>query len=403
MKHTFFLTVLFFLCFLLGCLLGGGLQAKAEGLNEQNNQPYDFVFAKGLRSMPDLHIAMASDKVLYADVSRLKRHTFEDFLNTRLDLEGDVENILFRWAGVSNIDQSARGPNIDARALALLEQINRKSFVQTGEGAEGEVNPMFWASVGLQQAYHIVFSQYFSLIMGQSAARDLFTGSIGYTAEEFGRLTGITGIEASAIAKVTSAARALDDDEKKYFLWGRVLRVIDDTINIAYLNNDQKALLYYAVTQSGIDWETAFERMDYLHPRDMRGSFYAENVLGMTVKDCNLVKLFDEARKRSSAREIIINNLVTKLLGKCATSEETALELFRKNGFDSQDVTSDYNQREMFGNRTPYERVYIASNITKKNRLLAFLMIPYDLYFAQLYVRNGRVEWATGIVNRPQN
>lgn len=404
MKRTFFLTALFFSCFLAEFFSGGILPSLAETPNGQGvNPPYDFVFAKGIRSIPDLHTAMASDKVLYADVARLKKHTFEDFLNIELDLEGEVENILFRWTGVSNIDPSSRGPNIDARALAILEKITRKPFVQTGEGAEGEVNPMFWAAAGLQQAYHIVFSQYFSLIMGQSAARALFTGNIGYTAEEFGRLSGITGIEPTAIAKVTSAARALDDDEKKYFLWGRVLRVINDTINIAYLSDDQKALLYYAVTQSGINWETAIERMDYLHPRDIRGSSYAENVLGMAVEDCNLVNLFHEARKRSSAREIIINNLLTKLIMKCSTSEETALELFRKNGFDFHDVTSSYNQREIFGNRTPYERVYVAQNITIKNHLLALLMLPYDLYFSQLYVRNGRVEWATGIVNRPYN
>ncbi|MBI2233608.1 MAG: hypothetical protein HYU57_01130, partial [Micavibrio aeruginosavorus] len=251
-----------------------------------------------------------------------------------------------------------------------------------------------------QQAYYTLFSHQFSFILGQGPARALFTGNIQYKKTGDGGLTGITGISPDAVAKIASAASALQSAQDKYFLWERALRVIDNAIGITQLSKDQQSLLYYAVTRSGVDWETAYSRIDYLHPRDMAGSSFAEKTLGMTVRDCNLMNLFAEARKRSNARQVVINSLATQLISQCAEDEKSALSFFSKNGFFVQDATNQYDQREDFGNRVLYDRVYYASKLTKKNQFLSFLMLPYDGYYAQLFVRSGHVEWIAAYAQR---
>lgn len=358
----------------------------------------DFIFVKGHGSFPDLDIAMMSDPSLYVSVANLKKRTFEDFINIRVDIEGEVENILFQWAGVTGMNPSARGPNIDARALTVLEKFTDRPFVQ--EGAGGEIAPLFWAASSLQQGYYNLFSYQSSFMLGQGPARALFTGNIRYKKTGDGGLTGMTGINPDAVTKIVSAASALQSAEDKYFLWERVLRVIDNTIGITRLSKDQQSLLYFAVKRSGVDWETVYDRIDYLHPRDMVGSSFAEKTLGMTVRDCDLMNLYAEARKRSDTRQVVINSLATKLISQCAEDEKSAVSFLTRNGFLVQDATSQHDQHEDFGNRVLYDRIYYASKLTKKNQILSFLMLPYDGYYAQLFVRNGRVEWVAAYAQR---
>jgi hypothetical protein len=107
-----------------------------------------------------------------------------------------------------------------------------------------------------------------------------------------------------------------------------------------------------------------------------------------------------EARKRSAARQVVFNSLAEKLISRCTEDEKSALILLSNDGFLVQDATSQHNQHQDFDNNVLYERIYYASKITKMNKLKAFLMLPNDGYYVQLFIRNGRVDWVTSYVQR---
>ncbi|WP_435640268.1 hypothetical protein [Micavibrio aeruginosavorus] len=341
---------------------------------------------------------MLSNKKLYDAVVHLRSLGFSDFIDPDQNIEGMVDAIIFEWAGVADMDPGARGPNIDARRLAVLELLTGKAFVQTGAG--GEVNPLFWGAESLNQGYHIMFSSYFAFMLSQSAARDLFTGTVLYDDIGDGGVRGITGLDQDALSRLTRAVKSLPD-KKKNLIWLRALMVIDDAVAINNLSRDDQALLYDAVLQTGADWDHLMEELNSPHPRDIAGSFYAENVLGLRVDDCDLLPLFTEARKRDQSRQIVMNSLMTHFVEKCAPDEKSALALFRNNGFMLRDVTSIYNQREVFGKRRPYDKIVYASKIPAKEKIRGYAMLPYDGYNVNLFIRDGKVDWASAHIQRP--
>ena len=73
---------------------------------------------RGFGTVKDMRLAMTGDSVLEGLVG-----DFATSLTTDLDvLRGDVETILYRWAGVQEVTATALGSNgFDARKLAFLE------------------------------------------------------------------------------------------------------------------------------------------------------------------------------------------------------------------------------------------------------------------------------------------
>jgi Ca2+-binding RTX toxin-like protein len=87
---------------------------------------------RGYGNIPALHIAMTENpnlKLLVSELSGLKPSEFHS-LQTR------IMAILYEWAGVSSIDESARaaagGTNIEARKVAFVEQVTGQEFKQLG-------------------------------------------------------------------------------------------------------------------------------------------------------------------------------------------------------------------------------------------------------------------------------
>ncbi|QCD51747.1 calcium-binding protein [Campylobacter sp. RM16192] len=87
----------------------------------------------GFGNLYNLRSAMSKDAKL-ADMIK------EYVTLSEKEKEKRLESILFRWAGVENIDKSSRGANIDARILGVYERVTGKPFLQFGN------NPNPWAN-----------------------------------------------------------------------------------------------------------------------------------------------------------------------------------------------------------------------------------------------------------------
>ena len=102
----------------------------------------DIAISNDIRALPEVHgfgnlynlrSAMSKDSKLAGMI--------KEYMSLSSDAKQDkLDEVLFRWAQVEDIDKTSRGENIDARILGAYEKITGKPFLQFGN------NPNPWAS-----------------------------------------------------------------------------------------------------------------------------------------------------------------------------------------------------------------------------------------------------------------
>lgn len=107
----------------------------------------------GNGDLPFLHASMYDDPVLKQYVEDFAaRDSYDIFLNYD-QTNQDIERILFRWAGVDNIDPDSRGWFINARALRFTEKFLANPFHQI----KYYHNPMPYGAYGLKGTWEAMF------------------------------------------------------------------------------------------------------------------------------------------------------------------------------------------------------------------------------------------------------
>ena len=122
------------------------------------NMPY----LKGSGNMTDLHIAMSQNDKLKALVEQFIANPLEASKNNLL------EDILFTWAGVENVNPTLRGNQFDARKVAFLEVITGEKFNNTN------LNSLPEKRAALQKEYQEYYDFSLARLMIQTAYQDEF-------------------------------------------------------------------------------------------------------------------------------------------------------------------------------------------------------------------------------------
>tara|TARA_R110002111_G_scaffold236693_1_gene298033 strand:+ start:995 stop:4153 length:3159 start_codon:yes stop_codon:yes gene_type:complete len=132
---------------------------------------------RGFGNLPDLHIAMSLDETLLDMVQEVAVADKETLLNTTFDLQGNIENILFRWAGVDGIAPNSRGNSIsDARKLEFLEELLVEDFI----GLEDNADPGSGQSQLLESAFATVLNHTTVAFFLQSDGKSLLPAEASY-------------------------------------------------------------------------------------------------------------------------------------------------------------------------------------------------------------------------------
>ncbi|MBM4329357.1 MAG: hypothetical protein FJ118_19610 [Deltaproteobacteria bacterium] len=120
---------------------------------------------QGYGNVYDLHEAMARDTS--GDLASL----VEQFVGTAESPSRStlVDQILFKWTGTDGINPGCRGPNIDARKLAVLEKFFGQSFV----GSNG-TSPTYESSILLNESYRVVYEMTYGQLMVQTHLAELY-------------------------------------------------------------------------------------------------------------------------------------------------------------------------------------------------------------------------------------
>jgi Ca2+-binding RTX toxin-like protein len=161
-------------------------------------------FMIGSGTTSNLDVAMARDPALEEMV-----RAFAALRVDQVDEIADrVEQILFRWTGADQIAEDARGPNINARWLHVLEQISGSAFEQARVGA----NPRGDAANILIPEYQEIFSNTLASLLGQTElGQTLFPGlrfeaGAFFTLEEGQSLQGLITAAAQHAPETHQAA-----------------------------------------------------------------------------------------------------------------------------------------------------------------------------------------------------
>ncbi|MBX9258609.1 calcium-binding protein [Desmonostoc muscorum CCALA 125] len=120
---------------------------------------------RGFGQLPNLNIAMSLDKDLLAEMRELVQLDDQNLEQ----VYGQVEDLLFKWAGVEDIDPNSRSEFFDARKQAFLEKFFQQPI-------DFEITRL-GHTLGLRQSWADISNSFISLLAAQSFMRDIFSES----------------------------------------------------------------------------------------------------------------------------------------------------------------------------------------------------------------------------------
>ena len=218
---------------------------------------------KGYGGLKDLHIAASADNdetdpdSLMAKLIDLSDGlTFEDALSNWDGVKAHVEQILFRWAGIEDIDPASRGEFVDAQHMAFYEAFRGFDFSQYGQE-----NPLIEAGQYTEAVYDFLLEYHTIVLVAQITGEDIFADSRYdlYTGTVTGDLTltqsGIDAIEAEAVSSGDSVS-----------VWTHFAQFLGYTKGLDNISTDELLMLDTAVTDTGEasldDWSDVITRMN---------------------------------------------------------------------------------------------------------------------------------------------
>lgn len=202
---------------------------------------------KGSGDLSDLHIQMSLDNSgtgnLLDLMSSFANKTSADYFTTNSTiLDQDIENILFRWAGVDGIDPNSRGEFVDARKIAFVEAYNGNEFTQYNI-PEPRIN----AGSIMNQTFDYIADVIKMQIIFQSTSTE-FYGNSGVYAVETGKIEGELSLSQSGIDLIESLATASATPETE---WVNFVQFLGYSVGIANLTAADITALDAAIAISG--------------------------------------------------------------------------------------------------------------------------------------------------------
>lgn len=256
-----------------------------------DNIPLDIaaLFTANLRGygvLPDLYISASMDNDLGDPDSLLSLLTTfsEKSLNELFVDDGSIieetRAILFRWAGVEDVDPASRGAYVDARELEFLEALVGQDYLQLGAQPNPGVAAAYWLNAAFDMALNAISAR----LIAQSAAHVLFEGDASYNpaADSF---DGITGFNQDVLDSLIAQSLDPYTVTDKTAFWMQVVNVVDQTVGVANLTAGELQKLEDALSASDLTLTTdqVLERIQWA--LDTNFGTVGDNLLGTSSDD----------------------------------------------------------------------------------------------------------------------
>lgn len=128
---------------------------------------------RGYGNMADLHIAMSANEDLLDMVAALATKSAADLFASNFDLRTALTDIMYEWAGVTDMDPDSRGTALDARMVSFLEKLNSLYF---GNDPESIVAGL--AGTQMREAWNTAFTMVATHFLAQSGMNALLGNPI---------------------------------------------------------------------------------------------------------------------------------------------------------------------------------------------------------------------------------
>ncbi len=131
---------------------------------------------RGFGDVKDLHIAMSMDETLLGMVQDIAVEASALLFGSAFGIQGKIEDLMYRWAGVDGVDPASRGGSFDARKLEFLEKYTGSDYLQGGINSD----PGSGAASALEITFNRIYSHVLTGILVQSGGSDFLETGLSY-------------------------------------------------------------------------------------------------------------------------------------------------------------------------------------------------------------------------------
>ncbi|MGD1892651.1 MAG: calcium-binding protein [Cyclobacteriaceae bacterium] len=197
---------------------------------------------RGYGDVPDLHIAMSLDETLLTMVQNVAAADTATLFDPTFDLEGQIKDILFRWAGIEDVDQFEHGPYVDVREQLFLEAVTASEFDNNGSNV-----PEIWQALVLKNGFDDAYDALSTRIVAQSTGDDLFTQVATYNSLT-DTFDGAFALDLNAVDTTITGLNLSGDDLEH--AWNNMIRLVDNTVGVNNLSAADQTALDTSITNS---------------------------------------------------------------------------------------------------------------------------------------------------------
>jgi Ca2+-binding RTX toxin-like protein len=236
---------------------------------------------RGYGTLPDLTIAMSQDSDLKDMVVDLAENfTLASFADASA-LKSSITDILYAWAGVSDVDPNGRGINVDGQHLAFLEHLIGTDFLQYGSTPD----PYPTAGALLETSYQDAYNMFSADLLLQVGAASLFADTVTFNPAT-GLPSGDTALSQTAIADLVDVAPAPGAGNLAF--WEAIGRFIDSVGGLSNLTVSETSWLDDAVnaSDSSLHWSDVVHAIELDTPGStLNGTSGADALSGTSFND----------------------------------------------------------------------------------------------------------------------
>jgi len=247
--------------------------------------------ARGYGQIADLHIAMSLDEDLLDDVADFAlERSFEELFTENADVRGEIESIMFGWAGLDPTDL----PDFNFSHHGVFEAYKEYNFLRKFMGIDSDhVGTWFdlspnlpWLSEGVPamwESYNNVLNGFSTRMIFQVGGSALFEEGVTYNpyTDEFESDTAIR-LSQDAVDDIEAALASHPDVQS---VWRALALFIEGTMGLSNLNGTEEGWLDDAVdatTSGALGWD---DIIDTLSPISQNGTSGADTLYGTEYDD----------------------------------------------------------------------------------------------------------------------
>ena len=200
------------------------VNSRAGGNLPFDPDSYGLPQLRGYGQLADLRTAMSQDAKLQKLVAEVAGLNAGQVFGADVDILDKMQTILFRWAGVENIDPASRGTYVDARQVGFVEVFTDRPFLQ-----HGRPNPAPEAGRTLTNAFETALYEMLTRVLVQTVGERLFKGSPEYDWQS-DSFTSPLKLDMSGLG--TLARNYQNKGADMAFVWTELVRLIDTAVGI---------------------------------------------------------------------------------------------------------------------------------------------------------------------------